>query len=100
MTAPRVDLGHGHWLEFTAHYGDDSGQRCGAIVYHPIKPDDQTCAWRNLCGGYISFDIPANAGETRAKWQVVQMEPLTLSPSLACHCGDHGFIREGRWVPA
>lgn len=25
---------------------------------------------------------------------------LTLSPSLLCGCGDHGFVREGKWVPA
>lgn len=34
-------------------------------------------------------------------WDVESWEPLTLSPSLLCrNCGDHGFIREGRWVPA
>ena len=34
-------------------------------------------------------------------WEVVSWEPLTLAPSLLCRlCGDHGFIRDGRWVPA
>lgn len=37
----------------------------------------------------------------RARWQVVSWEPLTLSPSLLCRaCGMHGFIQQGRWVPA
>ena len=35
-----------------------------------------------------------------ARWQVQSTEPLTLSPSIPCHCGDHGFIRDGRWVAA
>jgi hypothetical protein len=51
----------------------------------------------------------------RALWQVQTWEPLTISPSLLCkmprfgpdnkaipgtECGDHGFIRGGRWVRA
>jgi hypothetical protein len=35
----------------------------------------------------------------QARWQVLCMEPLTLSPSLLCHCGDHGYIQGGRWEP-
>lgn len=35
------------------------------------------------------------------RWTVESTEPLTLSPSLLCRgCGNHGWIREGRWVPA
>lgn len=34
-------------------------------------------------------------------WTVESWEPLTLSPSiLRTECGCHGYIREGRWVPA
>lgn len=34
-------------------------------------------------------------------WDLVSEEPLTLSPSLLClACGHHGFIRDGKWVPA
>lgn len=34
-------------------------------------------------------------------WEVISEEPLTLSPSLACQaCGHHGWVRDGRWVPA
>jgi hypothetical protein len=37
----------------------------------------------------------------RPMWQVESWEPLTLSPSLLCRtCGRHGFIKQGRWVPA
>lgn len=39
--------------------------------------------------------------DPRPRWQVVSWEPLTLSPSILClTCKLHGFIRNGRWVPA
>ena len=35
------------------------------------------------------------------EWSLDSAEPLTLSPSVLCGtCGDHGFIRGGRWVSA
>lgn len=35
---------------------------------------------------------------TSPTWEVINEEPLTLSPSLMCqNCGHHGFIRNGRW---
>jgi uncharacterized protein DUF6527 len=42
------------------------------------------------------------AGQT---WTVTAADPLTLDPSLHCDpelggCGVHGWIRDGRWVPA
>lgn len=34
-------------------------------------------------------------------WQIVQAEPLTVTPSILCRmCGCHGFITNGEWVPA
>jgi hypothetical protein len=55
------------------------------------------------CRSAIHFDIPT-LREWFVEdhfWQVQSWEPLTVSPSLLCTaCGDHGFIREGRWVPA
>jgi len=33
--------------------------------------------------------------------QVVRLQPLTVVPSILCpDCGTHGFVRDGRWVPA
>lgn len=57
---------------------------------------DHGCTW-----GYtpILFDIPGNEHvPPDGKWQLESLEPLTLSPSLLCLCGRHGFIRQGRWV--
>lgn len=101
----RVDLGDGHSIEFTAwrpnrelnpQYADlPDEDRIGAIVRHS-KADGEECT------GSIMFDCEATRrvfGD-HPKWTVEQWEPLTLSPSLLCHCGDHGFIREGKWVRA
>lgn len=33
--------------------------------------------------------------------QLVSEEPLHVEPSILCgQCGDHGFIRDGRWESA
>ena len=90
-----LDLGDDHTLQFWSWYGEPKGQRSGAIVTHK-KPDG---TW---CQGSISFDVPASRERAsgRPSWTVHSWEPLTLAPSLVCHCGDHGFIREGRWVRA
>jgi hypothetical protein len=32
-------------------------------------------------------------------WQVQQIEPLTVTPSILCgRCQTHGFITNGQWV--
>jgi hypothetical protein len=49
----------------------------------------------------IALDVPQNAHvPADGKWQVESLDPVTLSPSLLCPCGHHGFIRNGRWEPA
>jgi hypothetical protein len=105
-----LDLGDGHWLRWTCWKPDRSipsnaerfkdvpdDPRCGAIVTHTT--DKTESGW---CEGSIMF-----SGLTRdrsfpnhAAWTVESWEPLTLSPSLLCGCGDHGFIRGGKWVRA
>ena len=53
------------------------------------------------CVGSVTFDLPEVRALTKhAVWQVESWEPLTISPSVLCSCGDHGFIREGKWVKA
>ncbi len=108
MTEP-LDLGDGHTLRFSMwspdrelnpqYEGVPDIPRVGATVYHPT-PAGETCS------SGVYFDLP----EVRERfpqltdenvWQVVSWDPLTLSPSLLCmRCGDHGFIRGGKWVRA
>jgi hypothetical protein len=90
----RIDIGGGHEISYYT-YGDDDTS-VGLIDWHK-KPDGSPCP-----GGSILFDLPQNEDFPRtARWQVLSQDPLTLSPSLLCTiCGDHGWIREGVWVPA
>jgi hypothetical protein len=63
----------------------------GIIEYHRTP--------QGWCGGWVPFNVHPHAND--AHWTVNSLEPLDLSPSLLCTiCGNHGFIREGRWVPA
>lgn len=64
-----------------------------AITEYHRKPDG---TW---CYGFVQID--GRYMPHADSWDLIQEEPLTLSPSLLCRaCGSHGFIREGRWVPA
>lgn len=70
-----IDLGHGHRMSWIDWNSDKE-----------LNPQ-----WRDI----------APIKHEGSVWQVVQEEPLTISPSLLCkRCGDHGFIQNGRWTPA
>jgi hypothetical protein len=105
MPTPALDLGHGHTLRFFGwapdrdlnpqYAGIPDEPHAGAIIDHP-RPDGAPCS------GALTFDTPTMrrirpGGDL---WQVESWEPLTISPSVQCSCGDHGFVRDGRWVPA
>jgi hypothetical protein len=100
-----LDLGLDHWLHYFGFSPDrdlnpqyvdlPDNDKIGGIITHR-KPDGK------MCEASIWFDCP----QTRRclahhpLWTVESWEPLTCSPSFVCHCGDHGFIRSGKWVPA
>lgn len=121
---PDIELGDDHALWFVGWAADrdlnpqydgvPDVSRYSAVVEHR-KPDG------SLCISAIHFDTP----EVRAvddasrkhceklgapyaeypRWQVQSWDPLTVSPSLLCTvgkggCGDHGFIRGGKWIRA
>lgn len=99
------DLGDDHWAEFeqwapdrelnpqSAHLPDV--EKYGLRIYH----HNQDGKW---CAGFVTFagDVQREVAPNAATWDVQSWNPLTLSPSVLCSCGDHGFIREGRWVRA
>ena len=110
-----IDLGSGHSMRFFQWAPDDLPanrerygvplpvvEKAGITVRHPAKsgPGNQG---NGRCVSAVHFDLPEleKAGLGWHAWKVEQWEPLTLSPSLLCEtCGDHGFIRDGRWVQA
>lgn len=104
---PDIDLGDDHKLWFNSwkpdrdlnpQYADlPDVERVGAVIEH------RSAALGLLCLSGIIFNGPVRdrIDADRDGWTVESWEPLTLSPSLLCRlCGDHGFIREGRWVRA
>ena len=105
MSGKQIDLGFGHTIEFTAWHPDRALNPQyaalpdvdpeGAILRHELADG-------SLCEGALTFDSPVTRQlrPSGSFWEIVSLEPLTLTPSSRCHCGDHGFIREGRWVPA
>lgn len=98
----RLDLGEGHTLVFVEYRGDP---KAGANVLHQ-RPDGTTChGWISFAGRAWAkaFDESAKAGRVvpPPTWIIDEEEPLTVSPSLLCRaCGDHGWIRQGKWVKA
>ena len=90
-----LDIGDGRRLTFASYHGQ---ARVGANISHK-QPDGTEC------DGWVAFAGRAWANSfalgSIATWIVEQDEPLTLSPSVLCRsCGDHGFVRNGRWVRA
>lgn len=90
MSAEREDIGHGVLMERVI---TEDGRWVGIFEEHAGNG--------GRCLGAAMFDVEDNPFSSGPKWRVESWDPLTLSPSLLCRiCGNHGFIREGKWVPA
>lgn len=108
-----VPLGFEHW--YREHVGSDTNDvKVGLVLLHK---NPKTGRW---CMGGITYDIPEAQpyrshepdGQLTDVWQLLSRAPLHVEPSLLCkapmepidgqpqECGDHGFIRDGKWVPA
>lgn len=84
MEQEAIDLGNGNRVEVRGEYG---------LTWHHARPDNGAACGT---GGWVGF-IPNDP----YGWDLVQREPLTVSPSLLCNvCGAHGWIRNGRWEQA
>lgn len=96
----QIDIGHGVTISFYDARNPAGGEpmyvRAGLIEEHPSATSPT-----GRCNGAVYFRGRPGASEGQPAWEVVSEEPLTLSPSLLCRaCGHHGWIRDGRWVPA
>ena len=98
-----MDLGSGH-VGFKASWSPDRDLNpqydgipdipwCGLTIEH-TAPDGAECS------GHITFAVPGTEIWPHHKWTVISFDPLHVEPSILCDCGDHGFIRDGRWVTA
>lgn len=90
------DLGGMHGFQFVAASDDTREQPSGIIEYHMDVINERPC------GGHCSFAPHKNSNG--ASWDVVSLDPLTLTPSVWCKppggCGAHGFITDGKWNDA
>ncbi len=92
LPADAINIGGDHFIV----YAEYQGETAGINEYH-----------RNgagaVCAGWVPFRGAAWARqfdgvEGYQAWDVVQREPLTLSPSIKCRaCGNHGHIEGGMW---
>lgn len=85
------DLGHG--VQVAEYAEPDHDGPAGLLWRHPCPNDPRG---PDSGGDTVPFAPPWRDG-----WRLEQRELLTISPSVLCTaCGFHGFIRNGRWVPA
>lgn len=99
-TGEPIDLGHGHTVRIQGwHHGFDDIPDTDVYGLH----DEHTTPDGRRCVGFIPFDNPtsrASGVDAEHRWTLESLDPLTVSPSLLCVCGDHGFITGGKWIPA
>jgi hypothetical protein len=95
-----VELGEGHWLRWT----EVEGELSGGVIIHTLpekQPGDirlETECWGHFVLRYSNWAAEHPQKDT---WLLTgHRETPTLSPSFLCHCGDHGYVREGRWEKA
>jgi hypothetical protein len=103
-----IDIGSGHTIEKICwkpnrvlnpkYEGIPDIEWYGIIINHPAPATGEPCS------GSVTFrsDVAiAYERPGRDMWDVQSFDPLTISPSVLCTaCGDHGFIRDGAWIPA
>lgn len=83
----------------------DPGRLIGLIEHHPDLLIPEAERGDSYCGGYVAWINDPHSG-TVAKHQLVEGGPdaetgLTIHPSLLCRrCGNHGWIKAGRWESA
>ena len=87
-----VWLDDDHAVTWTFDKGED--EPCGGLIWHRTE-NDVTSATPGWCVGGFFY-----RGNHTPLWTLENKDPLTLSPSILCGCGHHGFIREGKWVQA
>lgn len=98
-TAFRIaDDRYGMWTNAS---GQPRNRETGELVTAETANAMMEWHWSESLGrwhaGLVSF---ANRGGAADGHQLVSADPLTISPSLLCRCGDHGFVENGKWRAA
>lgn len=90
------ELGHDVWWTKVC---DVDGSWVGILEWHECEAA-QNSSDAGLSAGGVNFEN-APASIQGARWRLLKAESLTIVPSVRCQtCGLHGFITDGKWVPA
>lgn len=110
---------HLRYIDVTPHGDPDKEWMCDECGHFRVGPsvtlheDGHHFWWQHVCTprdvSHLDADTAAAVQELEAqptmlplgqdKWQLVQADPLTISPSILCgECGIHGFWTNGAWV--
>lgn len=99
----RINIGNDHYIAYYTYAGSKENETSsiGFTIVHK-KPNGKWCV------GSVMFDLPEAQrfrtmmpnGQLSAVWDLISREPLHVEPSIACSCGDHGYVRDGKWQPA
>lgn len=82
-----VELDENHILQWT--YIEGEKEPAGCLFAHH-KPG----------GGWCIGGFQWKPRQPGPLWELHSLEPLHVEPSILCHtCGEHGFIRDGKWIP-
>lgn len=80
------DAGDGHWWGWITAQGARGNAH------------DKDIFWLHRCEGRL---VLGTIDVSTPVHTLVCEEPLHVEPSILCsQCGDHGYLREGRWVKA
>lgn len=91
-----VDLGDGHYLAWSEYNTPEGTETSGGLIFHARPGLPECFAGFTLRNTRYAADYPSDD-----TWLLTgHKETPTLSPSFRCHCGDHGYVREGRWERA
>lgn len=94
-----IDLGEGVRASFV-HSDNDTSFPVGILfAHHRQDSNSHTTPVEGFCAGTIFWTKPFDEYEG-SLWELNNLEPLDLSPSIQCDCGLHGFIKDGRWLNA
>lgn len=95
LDGPWEDIGHGVSIQ---RFGADEGfeDPPGFVIRHPDMGGRKGSEPGAFCYGTVMYKT---AGRPHG-WTLESKEPLTVSPSVLCSCGHHGFVRDGKWVSA
>ena len=92
MRKKDVNLGNGVFISWTSF----QEERVGGLLIHPKSSEPNA---DGECFGSFWFKQSSfNENAERPVWEFNNdFERPTLSPSFMCHCGFHGWIRDGKW---